>query len=443
MWVFGKKGSNKLFKKLRLAHRYTEHAFENNRQVALYVLGRAIDRVFVQECHSPIQLSRLVSNCVEQFELSDEVAGFFRTGEARAYDASGQNVDKTLWITTLDGPKVFLLIGPDAANDVIHDAPCNLGLHMYFKNHRSRDIFCFSEGHELLLSDSKTIETGFYSQNRSKIILQDGERRCVVGVQFATCASVPVYSSVMHNHVFSICPNNVLHRSSEVEFESLCASCGVNVFGKTTRSRALLSYLVKVEYQILASVFDAGKASSSCMNLLRLLLCASWHVTSHTLRLRYGEALMQKTDAFDPNQNTPDEIKILNDPHQQMKDHRERVRIVERCMNEDSSETRLRRRTSKQVFVNLETTHITSAAEEIDDFMNIEKKQLDELVKHCDDFAGHTKWKIIELVGNKVKIRKTGSKKSGAYETCYDEKVLCELYELVKNLQSLTCTVAG
>ena len=68
---------------------------------------------------------------------------------------------------------------------------------MYFKNHKSRDIFCFSEGHELLLSDSRTIETGFYSQNRSKIMLRDGERRCVVGVQFATCASVPVYSSVM------------------------------------------------------------------------------------------------------------------------------------------------------------------------------------------------------------------------------------------------------
>ena len=112
---------------------------------------------------------------------------------------------------------------------------------MYFNDHKSRDTFCFSEGHEILLSDSRTIETGFYSQNRSKIILQDGERRCVVGVQFATCASVPVYNSMMHNHIFSICSNNVLHRSSEVEFESLCAACGVNVFGKTTRSRALLN----------------------------------------------------------------------------------------------------------------------------------------------------------------------------------------------------------
>ena len=165
MWVFGKNGSNKLFKKLRLAHRYTEHAFDNNTQVALYVLGRVIDRVFVQECHSPIQLSRLVSNCVEQFELSDEVAGFFRTGEARAYDASGQNVDKTLWITTLDGPKVFLLIGPDAANDILHDAPCNLSLYMYFKNHKSRDVFCFSERHELLLvvvSPVKLLELHYF-----------------------------------------------------------------------------------------------------------------------------------------------------------------------------------------------------------------------------------------------------------------------------------------
>lgn len=435
MWVFGKNGSNKLLKKLRLAHRYTEHTFTNNRQVALYVLGRAIDRVFVQECHSPIQLSRLVSNCVEQFDCCSEIASFLRTGEAHAYNASGQNVDKTFWITTLDGPKVFLLIGPDAANDVLQDTH-NLGINLYFENHKSRDIFYFPPGHEILLSDSRTIETGYYSQNRSKIILQDGERRCVVGVQFATCASVPVYNSVAHNHTFSICPNNVLHKSSDVEFESLCAACGVSVFGKPTQSRALLSYLVKVEYQVLALIFDSGKASVPCMDLLRLLMCANWHVSSHTLRLRYGEALMSKTDAFELDKNTPEEIKYLNNPDQEMKDHRERVRIVERCLSEDSSETRLRRRTSKQVFVNLETTHITAGADEIESFMKAEKIQLDESVKNCDNFMGHTKWKIVELIGNKVKIRKIRSEMSKAYKTRYEEKVLFELYELVKNSTS-------
>ena len=172
------------------------------------------------------------------------------------------------------------------------------------------------------------------------------------------------------------------------------------------------------------------------MDFLRLLLCASWLVTSHTLRLRYGEALMRKADAFQLDENTPEEIKFLSDPVQQMEDHRKRVCIVERCISEDSPETRSTRRTSKQVLVNLETTHITVASGELEELMSVEKTHLDESVKDCSySYAGHTKWKIIGLMGNKVKIKKIGGEPSKAYKTKYDEKVLCELYKLVKNLE--------
>ena len=94
---------------------------------------------------------------------------------------------------------------------------------------------------------------------------------------------------------------------------------------------------------------------------------------------------------------------------------------------------------SRQVLVNLETTHITLSSEELESFMRIEKTYLDNIVRNSlETFAGFTLWKIFGLRGNKAELRKIGSYKAASkYESiCSDEEVLRELYELTKNCPS-------
>ena len=65
---------------------------------------------------------------------------------------------------------------------------------------------------------------------------------------------------------------------------------------------------------------------------------------------------------------------------------------------------------SRQVLVNLETTHITLSSVELESFMRIEKTYLDNIVRNSlETFAGFTLWKIFGLRGNKAELRKIGS----------------------------------
>jgi hypothetical protein len=190
----------------------------------------------------------------------------------------------------------LLLIHPDfsiATSDLDFTIPGKGLVHMYHL--LARELFILPDKFEMCLRANNVIDTPFYTQARSKLVVsKEGKRVCTLGLQFAKI-SVPTYDGLVYQKLKTYDPSHVLVDNSRVDFHFLCAACNVEPFNVNTQQYAILFHLIQVEQQVLRCLSHDGM-SEKAKKLVQLLLSGAWHISSNRLRLRYAEAQMMRTE---------------------------------------------------------------------------------------------------------------------------------------------------
>lgn len=404
MWAFGQNFKDKYYKCL-----LRDHAFKSDpRQHAQTIIVQLPDTVHTCTicCHGEQHMIR-ASDMLKEALLDSELGGSettallhsFKKGEAKLYDQQDRcilpkDTDGT-WVTPL------LLIHPDfsiATSDLDFTIPGKGLVHMY--HILARELFSLPDKFEMRLNANNVIDTPFYTQARSKLVVsKEGKRVCTLGLQFAKI-SVPTYDGLVYQKLKTFDPSHVLVDSSRVDFHFLCAACNVEPFNVNTQEYAILFHLIQVEQQVLRCL-SHDEMSEKAKKLVQLLLSGAWHISSNRLRLRYAEAHMMRTDTNDIDKNTPDEL-AYGDAWEYTLDH-----MTNSSMFMADEIGLPKKKSKKVVWKDCEPADIKTHAEDIRSYFKLEHSQIDEQCK-MSTFKSRSGsvWEITKLSIREITLEK-------------------------------------